>query len=51
MRSPSITEDAKKITKRAAKLGVFLAVVCHLVPPEYREICNALADLCTLSVR
>lgn len=47
MTTPSITEDAKKVAKRAAQLGAFLAIVCHLVPPDYRAVCNLVADLCT----
>ena len=46
MTAPSITEDAKKVAKRAAQLGALLAMVCHLVPPEYRAVCNLIADVC-----
>ncbi len=46
MRAPSITEDAKKVAKRASQLAAVLAIVCHLVPPEYRAVCNLIADVC-----
>jgi hypothetical protein len=33
--------------KRAAAVGAMLALVCHLLPEEYREVCRALAAVCT----
>lgn len=48
MKAPSLTEDAKKVVKRAAQLGAILAVVCNLLPPEHRVICHALADFCMM---
>ena len=45
------TEDIgrlKRIAKVAFTIGTVLAVVCHLLPPQYREICRAVANVCTL---
>lgn len=34
------------LIKYAAMLGAFLAIVCHFVPSNYKQICDALATLC-----
>jgi hypothetical protein len=39
--------DVKKVTKKAALIGVALAVLCHFLPPDYRVICQALSKFCT----
>lgn len=46
MKVPSLTEDAKRVAKWGAAIGCVLAVVCHMLPPEYRAVCTAIADLC-----
>lgn len=43
---PSLTEDAKKFARRGAQLGAVLAVICNLLPHEYRAVCSAIADVC-----
>lgn len=44
---PSITEDVRRLAALAAKLGVLLALACHIVPPDYRLLCDAIARVCT----
>lgn len=46
MKAPSPTADFERLAKLAAKLGIILAIVCHLAPPHYRIACDALAALC-----
>lgn len=36
----------KKWRKRAVFAGAALALVCGSLPPEYREVCEALAAVC-----
>ncbi len=40
--------DMKKVSKRAAQLGIVLALVCRLLPDDYKIVCSALLQLCTL---
>ena len=42
-----LVADAKRLAGLAAKLGAALALLCHLLPPHYRPICDALASACT----
>lgn len=42
-----LSDDAKKAAKYGARIGFLLAIVCHLVPPEHRAVCELLAKLCT----
>ena len=44
---PEEVEAAKAVAKRAAVAGFVLAVLCHLVPPDYRVVCETLSKLCT----
>lgn len=37
---------AKRAVKYAALLGAVLALACHLVPHDYRAVCNAVAQIC-----
>lgn len=46
-RKPTLAGDARRLRKYAAAAGIVLAIACHLVPPDYRAACNALASLCT----
>lgn len=46
-KTPTITGDLRRLRKHAAIAGVFLAVLCHLVPPDYRAVCNTIASVCT----
>lgn len=46
MKLPTITDDAKRLAKRAAVFGAVLAMLCHLLPTEYRAPCAALASIC-----
>lgn len=41
------TATRRKWAKRAALIGVLIGLACHLVPPDYRAVCDALAALCT----
>ena len=43
---PSLIHDIKRLSRYASVLGAALAVLCHLLPPHYRAICDALAELC-----
>ena len=38
--------DWKRFSRFAAKLGIALAIICHMLPPHYRAPCDALAQLC-----
>lgn len=40
--------DVKKFYKHAAIIGAVLALLCHVVPPQYRVACDALARLCSI---
>lgn len=46
-KQPTITGDLRRLRRHAAVVGVVLAILCHIVPPEYRAACDALASLCT----
>lgn len=35
-----------RLAKAAAKLGAILAIVCHLLPQDYRVPCSAVAHFC-----
>lgn len=48
---PKLSDDLKTLYKRAAVIGVVLAIACHVVPPEYRVPCDALAQLCSMAAR
>lgn len=39
--------QVKKIVKRAAVAGFVLALLCPVLPPEYRPVCELIAKLCT----
>ncbi len=41
------TPETKKVAKRAAQFGFVLGLICHFMPPEYRPICDLIAQLCT----
>lgn len=36
----------KKIAKYGAIFGLLLALACHFVPRDYRQICETAAKLC-----
>jgi len=40
------TAGYKKIIKIAAAVGAIAAIVCHFVPKDYKQICDAIATLC-----
>ncbi len=47
-----MTDDERKAAiakwrKRAVIVGVVLALICKTLPPDYRAICEAAAQLCT----
>ena len=44
---PSVVADFKRLAKHAATFGFVLAILCHLVPPQYRALCNQLATVCS----
>lgn len=33
--------------KRAIVVGIGLALLCHALPPQHRELCHQLATICT----
>lgn len=41
-----LRRDVRRFYKHAAVLGVVLGFVCHMLPPHYRAVCNAIASLC-----
>lgn len=43
-----IVADVKKLAKHAALIGVVLGLLCHVLPPSYRPICETLRSLCTV---
>lgn len=44
---PNLVEDFRKLARWSATVGAILAVVCHLLPPQYRVVCTTLANFCT----
>lgn len=36
----------RKLRRHAVAVGAILAIVCHLIPPHYRVVCDLLASLC-----
>lgn len=47
MKSLITDEKAKKIAARAAKIGFVLALLCHLLPHDYRVVCSSVVKICT----
>lgn len=45
---PTIRGDLVRFRKHAAVIGAMLAIICHIVPPDYRAVCDALASICSL---
>lgn len=46
----SIKEKTKYLAQKYKKywwLGMVLGLVCHLVPPDYKEACRAIVSACT----
>ncbi len=43
-----LLEDLKRYRKHAAAIGVAFAIACRLLPPQYRVLCDAVHQLCTL---
>lgn len=41
-----IVADIRRLIKHAAVIGVVLGIVCHMLPPSYRPICETLHSLC-----
>lgn len=47
--TPSPLErDIRWLVKHAALVGFLLAILCHLVPHQYRVLCDKVAHLCKL---
>lgn len=44
---PPETPSPRRIARRAALFGAALAVLCHFLPPEHREVCRVVANACT----
>jgi hypothetical protein len=44
---PTPWSDAARLAKFAGKIAALLAIICHLLPPHYRPICDALASICS----
>lgn len=40
-------EQKKKWYRRVALVGALLGLACSLLPPEYRAVCQAVANICT----
>ncbi len=45
-----LLEDLKRYRKHAALIGIALALVCQVVPPQYRVVCDVVRQLCTLGM-
>lgn len=39
--------DLKRLSRHAAAFGFVLALLCHMLPPHYRAVCNQLVSLCS----
>jgi hypothetical protein len=37
----------KRISKRAALIGIVLGLACNLLPADYRAACHAILNVCT----
>ena len=44
--SPKPSRKARAV-RRAVVVGIVLAVVCQALPAEHRELCRAIASICT----
>jgi hypothetical protein len=38
---------AKRVTRYAALIGLVLAMLCNLLPPDHRALCQTIVALCT----
>jgi len=43
-----IVADIRYLWRHAAAIGIVLAVLCHLVPPQYRALCDQVKSICSL---
>lgn len=41
-----LVQDVKRLWRHAALIGAVLAVLCKLLPPEYRALCQAIVAAC-----
>lgn len=39
--------DLKKVRKYALWVGIALAVICKMLPPDYQAPCHTLASFCS----
>ena len=46
-----MTDATKKTARRGVIVGAILAIVCHIVPPDYRALCDAVATICSGGMR
>lgn len=44
---PTILGDLRRLRRFAAIAGVVLAILCHVLPPDRRAACDAIASICT----
>lgn len=47
MKIEDVKNTAAKPVKWAVLVGVVLALACHMVPQDYRAVCELLASVCT----
>jgi len=43
----TLPPETRRRARRAAAFGVVLGLLCSALPPDYREVCRAVASVCT----
>lgn len=43
----TLSPETRRRARRAAAFGVVLGLLCSALPPDYREVCRAVASVCT----
>lgn len=49
-KSGAVGDRVRKWRRWAALAGATLALVCGSLPPDYRQVCEALAEVCRLGM-
>lgn len=46
MHREELVAKLKKVARIAAIVGGVLGLLCHFMPPQYRVVCQTIADVC-----
>lgn len=47
MTKPEEKALAKKVARYSALIGLVFAMLCNLLPPEHRALCQTIVAICT----